>query len=213
MDNFVLWRMEVMVSHKASGAICKLFEQTCVAVSLFETSEKNKKWKIVGFANAEPDRVVLERSISQVCLGLGEVSLSDLLCELVPPRDWLKENIKNFQPTEVGRFFIHGSHFDGKIPPGRVPILLDPGTAFGSGEHASTAGCLQMIAKLSKAHRFSRLLDMGCGSGILSIAMIKTWLVPVVAADVDAEAVRVTASNGRRNGVARLIFCICSRGY
>ena len=70
-----------------------------------------------------------------------------------------------------------------------------------------------MIAKLSKAHRFFRPLDMGCGSGILSIAMAKTWPVHVVAADVDLEAVRVTASNAKRNGVALLISGIYSRGY
>ena len=213
MGRNFLWRMEAQVSYAASGAICDLFEKNCMAVSYFENQERLGEWRIEGFTGVKPDRSVLEREILKICSSFGEAPFSALRCELVQPRDWLKENIEHFQPTEVGRFFIHGSHFNGNVPPGRTPILLDPGTAFGSGEHASTAGCLQMIAKLSKAHRFFRPLDMGCGSGILSIAMAKTWPVHVVAADVDLEAVRVTASNAKRNGVALLISGIYSRGY
>ena len=213
MGKNFLWRIEAQVPYRVSGAISELLEKSCMAVSYFEDQSRLGEWRVEGFTSVEPDRIFLEREILKICSSFGEVSFSGLRYELLQPRDWLKENIEHLQPTEAGGFFIHGSHFDGKIPSGRTPILLDSGTAFGSGEHASTAGCLMMIAHLSKAHRYLRPLDMGCGSGILSIAMAKTRPVRVVAADVDLEAVRVTALNAKRNGVAQRIVSICSRGY
>ena len=213
MESNFLWRLEVRGSYKAAEAIGEVFEKTCIAVSLFENKEDPNEWRVEGYTEAAPDKIVLAREISQICLDMGETPFSALRCEFVQPRDWLALNVEQLQPTQVGRFFIHGSHFDFKVPPGCTQILLGWGTAFGSGEHGSTAGCLGMIEKLSKARRFFNPLDMGCGSGILAIAMAKTWPVSVVAVDLDLEAVRVTALNARRNGVAQRIECICSRGY
>ncbi|MBT5897497.1 MAG: methyltransferase domain-containing protein, partial [Rhodospirillaceae bacterium] len=61
--------------------------------------------------------------------------------------------------------------------------------------------------------RFQRPLDMGCGSGILALAMAKTWRVPVVASDIDPESARVTRLNARQNGVGPLVRAVCGRGY
>ena len=70
-----------------------------------------------------------------------------------------------------------------------------------------------MIERLAKRASVSRPLDMGCGSGILSIAMAKTWRVPVLASDIDDEAERVTRFNARRNGVAPLLRAVSGPGY
>ena len=95
--------------------------------------------------------------------------------DLVPQRDWLAENLASFPPLHIGRYFIYGSHVEVAKPAGAVTLNLDPGTAFGSGEHASTAGCLTILDTLAKSRRFKRPLDMGCGSGILALAMAKGW--------------------------------------
>jgi len=213
MEKDFLWHVQIRVSPKALDPVGQLFEKFCIAVSWFENSDKPSEWRVEGYAGFGLNKSCMAREVLQVCLELGEVPFSPLRYELVSPRDWLELNATDFQPTRVGRFFIHGSHFNGPPPTGCRSILLDPGTAFGSGEHGSTAGCLRMIEKLGKAHRFYRSLDMGCGSGILSIAMAKTWPMSVVAADVDCEAVRVTALNARRNGVAKRIVSVRSKGY
>ena len=116
-------------------------------------------------------------------------------------------------PLTVGRFFIRGSHFDGPTPGGQIPLYLDAGTAFGSGEHGSTAGCLTCIGDLARKLRPARVLDMGCGSGILGIAAAKLWNVPVVATDIDAEAARVTALNAAQNDVGHLVTAVAGAGY
>ena len=89
-----------------------------------------------------------------------------------------------------------------ELPAGPVPIEIDAGVAFGSGEHATTQSCLRAIDQLARAHRFRRVLDVGCGSGILAIAAAKCWPARVVAVDNDPVAVRVAAHNLRLNGVA-----------
>jgi ribosomal protein L11 methyltransferase len=208
-----LWRLEIVVPGAASDAVSALFAEQCVAVTEFETAEDSGDWRIEGFCATEPDRIALERAAINACGGAGTAPLSALRCELVPPRDWLAENMTAFPPVRIGRFFIHGSDYRDPPPAGAIPIKLDPGTAFGSGEHSSTAGCLAMIERLAKQNRFSRPLDMGCGSGILSIAIAKTWRVPVLASDIDDEAERVTRFNAGRNGVQPLVRAVSGPGY
>ncbi len=208
-----LWRLEITTPAAARDAVASVFDNHCMAVTMFETVEDSGEWRVEGFCAAEPDRMAIEQGIGKACERAGTAPLSPLRCELEPPRDWLAENMASFPPTKVGRFFIHGSDYETAPPSGSIPIRLDPGTAFGSGEHASTAGCLLTLETLAKRHRFSRLLDMGCGSGILSIAMTKLWHQPVVASDIDDEAARVTRFNAGRNGVRPLIRAVCGPGY
>lgn len=125
----------------------------------------------------------------------------------------MAENLTDFPPLSLGRYFIHGSHFDGLAPAGSVALRLDAGPAFGSGEHPSTAGCLMALDRLARERRFRHLLDMGCGSGILTLAMAKTWHAPVVACDIDDEAVRVTAANAGLNNVGKLVRARCGPSY
>jgi ribosomal protein L11 methyltransferase len=92
-----------------------------------------------------------------------------------------------------------------------LPIHLDAGQAFGSGEHDSTRGCLLAIDRL--ARRPMRVLDLGCGAGILAIAAAKRFHARVIAADNDPIAVAVTRENVVRNGVAARVRCRISDGY
>ncbi|HVA13569.1 MAG TPA: 50S ribosomal protein L11 methyltransferase, partial [Stellaceae bacterium] len=115
-------------------------------------------------------------------------------------------------PLAVGRFFIHGSHFRAPIPPGRLALEIDAATAFGTGEHATTRGCLTALDAMAP-RSVARILDMGTGTGILAMAAAKRWRRRVVARDIDPESVRVAAHNARRNGVAGLIAVNRSTGY
>lgn len=81
-----------------------------------------------------------------------------------------------------------------------------PGRLSVRASYPSTAGCLLALDRLARERRFRRPLDMGCGSGILTLALAKTWRAPVVACDIDDEAVRVTAANAALNGVNKLVL-------
>ncbi len=233
-----LWRVEIRVPWDAVSAFEEALEPKCMAVSSFRqeagtgatdrlgadqrartgtkkkssASETNDLWRVEGFMGAEPDPLALDAALAKAARAIG-VNPPKARIHLVPPRDWVAENLADFPPVRVGRYFIHGSHYGAPPPGGRVAIQLDAGAAFGSGEHPSTAACLMALDRLAKGRRFLKPLDMGCGSGILALAMAKTWRVPVIASDLDDEAVRVTARNAGINGVGRLVRTACGPGY
>ena len=165
-----------------------------------------------GFATAAPERALLETALALAWVDRDD-ALPALGVERVPPRDWLAENQASFPPLRAGRYFIRGSHHRGAAPAGAVVLVIDAATAFGSGEHATTRGCLLALDALARRRRFARVLDMGTGTGILAMAAAKTWRRRVVARDIDAEAVRVTAHNAAVNGVASLLDLRRSEGY
>jgi ribosomal protein L11 methyltransferase len=80
---------------------------------------------------------------------------------------------------------------------GSAAVVIDPGQAFGTGAHATTRLCLELLL----ARRRGSLLDLGCGSGVLSIAAARLGFAPVIALDIDPVAVEVTTENARVNGV------------
>ena len=108
---------------------------------------------------------------------------------------------------------VHGSHIKTAPPPGTLPLQLDAGLAFGSGEHATTRLCLLAMQGLPRRPRQRTVLDLGCGSGILAIAAAKLWPCRVTAADHDPVAVAVAAENAQFNGVAGRLTTVLSDGF
>jgi ribosomal protein L11 methyltransferase len=131
--------------------------------------------------------------------------------EELPDIDWVAENQRSFRPFQVGPFWIHPSHARDGLPAGLLPIEIDAGMAFGTGTHATTRGCLEMLATLDPAET-ANAVDVGCGSGILAIAMAKLWKRAVLGGDNDPQAVEVAVENARLNGVAALCRFVTSIG-
>ena len=133
--------------------------------------------------------------------------------ESLPARDWLAENQLSFPPLRVGRFFIYGSHYDRDVPAGAIGIVVDAATAFGTGEHPSTRGCLLALDRLARRRQFHRPLDIGTGTGILSIAAAKLLHRKVLAGDIDPRAICVARHNAAHNGVEGLVQSRKAPGY
>ncbi len=131
--------------------------------------------------------------------------------EELPEKDWVAENQRSFRPFQVGPFWVHPSHVADTIPPDLLPLRIDAGLAFGTGTHATTRGCLQMLATLDPTET-KNTVDVGCGSGILAIAAAKLWQRPVIGGDNDAEAVDVAIENAGLNGVPALCRFVTSIG-
>lgn len=182
----------------------------CGAVSAFEGALGNE-WLIEGFATAEPDRDELKAAFLAAWIGHG--APPEPTVERLLQRDWLRESQESFPPRRVGRFFIHGSHFQGAVPAGSRELLIDAAMAFGTGEHASTEGCLRALDDLTRRRRYRRVLDMGTGTGILAIAAAKSGVARVLAVDIDCGSVRAAAVNFRRNRVANRVRAGWSAGY
>ena len=155
---------------------------------------------------------MLASAIARASASAG-VKAPEFVVKPLAARDWLAVNRASFQPIRAGRFFIHPTFYEGRPPAGAQSIALDASTAFGSGSHGTTKGCLLALDRIARRRRPRRILDMGCGSGILAIAMAKAWARPVLAVDIDDEAVRVTADNALRNGVGKLVRAGAGRGF
>lgn len=114
--------------------------------------------------------------------------------------DW-RNNWKNFfHPTEVGeRLLIRPTWRDDYDPKGRVVLNIDPGLAFGTGSHETTRLCLEMVERYLKGGE--KVLDVGCGSGILAIASLLLGAREAVGVDIDETAVKTAAENAALNGV------------
>lgn len=120
--------------------------------------------------------------------------------EREPDRDWQSEWKASIAPVRAGRFTVVPSWLadDHPVRAGLETIVLDPGRAFGSGHHATTVLCLELLDGLELRGR--RVADVGCGSGVLAIAAARRG-AEVVAVDLDAVAVAVTRENAVANGV------------
>lgn len=118
-------------------------------------------------------------------------------------RDWVREWLKDFKPMRFGkRLWVVPTGFTPPDPAG-VNLLLDPGLAFGTGTHATTALCLEWLD--GAGLKDQSVIDYGCGSGILAIAAARLGAKYVLAVDHDPQALTATRDNAQRNGVAALI--------
>ena len=113
-------------------------------------------------------------------------------------KDWLDEYKKGVAPVAVGKFYVRPSWCERSQDPALIDLLIDPALAFGSGHHESTNMCLALLSELARDGMSA--LDVGCGSGILSIAMKKLG-AKVSACDTDEQAVAATQQNAEKNGV------------
>ena len=140
--------------------------------------------------------------------------------EMAGDLDWLAASYKQFPAFSVGPFFIYGSHHspeDSAAPDDAIGLQIDAATAFGSGEHGTTKGCLLAILDLDADGVCPwNVLDMGAGSGILGIAAWKIWKTPVLSVDNDEEAVRVACRHRELNHVpsgAAGMICKAGDGF
>jgi ribosomal protein L11 methyltransferase len=173
-----------------------------LAVTINETDEAKNLWETVAyFANDT------EAKEAQQLLQLSSGIISTL-----PDTDWVKHSLEGLAPVVAGRFFLHGSHDRERRRHGGVPLEIDAGTAFGTGHHGTTAGCLLALDAILKRRKPKHILDLGCGTGVLAIAAAQATKRKTLATDIDPEAVRVTQLNAALNGVGPLINGVTAPG-
>jgi ribosomal protein L11 methyltransferase len=151
----------------------------------------------IGLYDAETDmEEVVAMLENEPLLGKGFVHK----IEQLEDKDWEREWMDNFHPMRFGeRLWICPSWRD--VPdPDAVNVMLDPGLAFGTGTHPTTAMCLQWLDSLDLTDK--TVIDFGCGSGILAIAALKLGAKHVVGIDIDPQAIQASRDNAERNGVS-----------
>lgn len=116
-------------------------------------------------------------------------------------QDWARLSQQDLQPVRAGRFLVHTADHADAVRPGDRALRIDAGLAFGTGQHATTHGCLAAIDRAGRQRRFGNIADIGTGTGVLAMAAARTnRTARVIASDNDPLAVAVAAANLRLNG-------------
>ncbi len=212
-----IWHLRLTLPAEALSAFEGVFETFAESVTMFMEdrsgiSDGDCDWYLEGYSRTAPDKTALIAALSAVAAATGH-EVPVLTLERLDNVDWVMENLRDFPPVSAGRFFVHGSHWQEGLPASSIPIRVDAGCAFGSGEHATTQGCLLALESLAKRRKIHRPLDLGSGSGILGIGMAKLWPVSVLATDIDPSAVKVANANAKLNGVGARFTAVLSDGY
>jgi ribosomal protein L11 methyltransferase len=200
-------------------AACQLTEGLVnFALSSSTMREENKQsapwvieWLLID--KPEPPDIIARLSLQGAAYNINAVA--DItpeqleIEEISDDTNWLEESYQGFVPFTIGSFFIHGSNYEGDVPEQQTPLKLDAATAFGSGEHETTKGCmLAMLDLKAKGVCPWNILDMGTGSGILALIAWKLWKSPIMAVDNQAESIRVTDHHAQMNGVKLSASCL-----
>src|SRR5204863_5191136 len=107
---------------------------------------------------------------------------------------------------------VHGAHDRARVAPNRIGIEIEAALAFGTGHHGTTRGCLLALDRTARTRCPKRVLDVGTGTGVLAIAAAKSLRCPVLASDIDPEAVRVARDNAWLNHASPFITCVQAAG-
>ncbi len=158
-------------------------------------------------ASAGASRLKLETFLLQLGQQVEPYTLGEP--ELTPDVDWAGQWRYHFPPLELGNHLLILPPWERDLDPGsRIPILLQPGMAFGTGLHPTTALILEQLEKTITTGKHGTILDIGCGSGILSMGAVALGADGVVAIDYDRDAVESARSNIAMNEMSDRILVV-----
>ena len=202
------WAIDVTVPEEEREALAALLiEQTGQAI------EELDDGTLIAWTETEAKalalRTTIDASFAAAQNGGGTTNRAPVIqIRELPDTDWTTEWKKGLGPRTIGRIVVTPSWVPVEAKAGEVVVVVDPETAFGSGEHGSTRGAILLLDRAMarqasrQAHQGARVLDLGSGSGILAIAAAKLGAARAVAIEFDAEANVVAERNVERNGVS-----------
>ena len=167
---------------------------------LFETRwDKNPIWSQVKVTGLFPEHTNTDDILARAAnlMGLAEPPPHEI--DLLGAEDWAHSWMAHYKPLQVSRNLWVVPSWCAPPEPNAINIVLDPGLAFGTGDHPTTSLCLEWLGEQTLTNKI--ILDYGCGSGILSIAALKLGAREACAVDIDAQALEVTRRNAVHNGI------------
>jgi ribosomal protein L11 methyltransferase len=197
-------------AHRLADIFAESFAADHVAASLVDGGDG--RWRVTIHFCAAPD----ESAIRALVAAAAGDAATTLRFDRVAATDWVRQSLAGLPPIAAGRFVAHGAHDRAKIPSHRMGIEIEAALAFGTGHHGTTRGCLLALDRICKSlgeHRHPQnILDVGTGSGVLAIAAARALSRPVLATDIDDQAVRAARANARLNRVGGLVEVLRANG-
>lgn len=202
-----VWQARVNINEQDHFTYDELLTTLDAGVDL---SKKGDAWQLTAYIEDTFAENQIRNTFDQINQILGTETALEL--ESIPQTDW-KESLKHsFPPVEVASFFIHS--FDEETPENMVDLKIPAGLAFGTGEHPTTAGCLTLFDDMvEEGEKYTKVLDMGCGSAILAMGAAKKVNAKCIAVDIDEESVETANRNLELNNCAENVTCMYSNGY
>ena len=180
------------------------------ALGVVEEEEPGRGARLRAFFPETVAASALEESVRRYLDGLralGFAPAADVRVAALADENWADAWRVHFKPRAVGQRLLIAPPWDLPAPNGRIVIEIEPGRAFGTGHHGTTAGCLEALEAAIERDPPSRMLDLGTGSGILAIAAARLGVASVLAVDDDPDAVACAMANAARNHVSDRVRC------
>lgn len=178
-----------------------------IGVATIEIDEKADLWEVSAYFRLQPDSIAI--SLIETIFNLKPFQVSKL-----PNTDWVAKVNRDLVPVRAGNFWVYLNQNPGEAPEGTIPIRIASSMAFGTGHHGTTQGCLEMLERVFvKYPDFKSIADIGCGTGILSMAACHLWGNKILASDIDEVAVDVALENIKANKMENQISCFVAEGF
>jgi ribosomal protein L11 methyltransferase len=183
----------------------KFFPEDILGVSTFEVESKTIEaadddiWYVEVYFDKKLHKQSFTKKLQNFSVQNNLEIIGDINFATIEDKDWVSEYQKQLVPIRIGKFFITALHQLNQCPTESIPIILEASRAFGTGDHPTTAGCLEAMEGLSDFD-FKAIYDIGTGSGILSFAAEKIWpQATVLACDTEEIAIEVAEINKQFN--------------
>ena len=216
----MVWSLSFSVHETVVNDFKKIMKNDALMVSSFIKNNNSKQifWDIEIFFSFRPDEKEINLQIS-ILSALNNIPVPSYKIKNIKNKKFLSENQLSFSNILVGRFnIIHNGIYQKKLSY-KLPIYVKAGHAFGTGYHDSTIGCLYALEFLFKKKQIRKsvlsgrkFLEIGKGTGILTFAFCKLWSGSAVATDIDSEALKVSKSLSKINGLRNRIIFVKANG-
>ena len=210
MSSSRYWELTVEVPEEASEGVTNLVWELG-ALGVVEEEAPGRPPRLRAFFPKTIFARALEESVREYLAGLRELGFpgaGEPSVVALANEDWAEAWRAHFRPLPVGKRLLIAPPWDRPPANGRVVIAIEPGRAFGTGQHPSTLGCLERLESLIARTAPRRLIDLGTGSGVLAIAAARLGVGQVLAVDDDPDAVASAMANAARNRVCDRVRCV-----
>ncbi|MGE3623441.1 MAG: 50S ribosomal protein L11 methyltransferase [Bdellovibrionales bacterium] len=211
-QNKILWNAVIVSDPGSIEFFAECIGDDALAVTILAPPRKDEARVEALFAE-KPDRTALTARLAVVA-GMHGARTPILNIYQTPQIDWIAKVSGDFPPLPIARWTVFGAQHRAAVRRPRGAMQIDATSAFGTGEHPTTRGCLIMLDWLLKrAFKGCNALDVGCGSGILAMAWAQAMRKPALGIDMDAQSVEIARNNVRVNGLQKEIHTVLGRGY